>query len=167
MTKKTTILILIISSLLLGSWLTYYFSDKNVIKRQLGQLATEISKDGQESPIQMGIKMGRVKNRLVNPCQVIIPERNTMQPLEQDSIIRYLIYYRQRYAQLSMTFTNIDIHLVKKTEATVQTTLHLLSQTQPNQENIINEMHAIEFHLVKNDKTWQIMQVTVPVSLIE
>ncbi len=167
MSKKTALLILILTSILLGSWLTYYFSDKEVIKRQLNGLAAQLSKEGQETSIQMGLKMAQVKNRLHNPCQVVIPERKYMQPLEQDLIIRYLMYYRQRYAQITLTFENISINIQHKGQAMIRAEVHLLRRTQTNQDELLSEVYPLDFSLAKQDKIWEIMQVTLPEAITE
>jgi hypothetical protein len=167
MSKKTALIILILSSILLGSWLTYYFSDRQVIKRQLAALAMEISKEVEETPLQMALKMGRLKNRLLNPCQVVIPERNDIHSLEPDSILRYLMYYRQRYAQISITLEQVEINLTSGEEAMVQTTVHLLRQTTLAQTDAMVEIQPIELILIKHETVWQIKQVTIPESLTQ
>ncbi|MDA3786340.1 MAG: hypothetical protein PF568_05590 [Deltaproteobacteria bacterium] len=86
MTKKITALVLALC-LILGGWLAFYFSDKQVIRRQLADLGRALSKEEAETPFQMAVKMGRDKNMVAARCQVLVPERGYDQVLEQDLII--------------------------------------------------------------------------------
>lgn len=165
MTKKTNILGLVSIALVVGLWLHYY-SDKAVIKRELGRLAMDISKSQQENSIQIALKLGNIKKRLIDPCQIAIPEKNFNQPLSQDLIIRYLIYYRQRYLAIDLTFTNVVINLPEKKKAVVQTTVRLLRR---HKEGIggQEELYPIQLILIKEDKKWRIREATLPQLLVE
>jgi len=110
--------------MVLGSWFAYdYFSDKEVIKRQLIGLAAEIGKDGQETPVKMALKMGHIKNKAASSCVIIIPERGYEEVLESDLIIQYLIYYRSRFALLAVVLDKMLIMVSAKESAEVQVTV--------------------------------------------
>ncbi len=150
----------------LGGWLTYYFSDKEVIKRQLTGIAMALGKEGQESPIQMALKMREVKNMLAESCLVTIPEREYTEAMEQDLIIHYLIYHRNRYAVLTVAFKDVSIDIPAKGQAVVQSTVLLrlqnTAQTSPAEEN-----HQVKFSLVKGDKKWLFDTVTMPEAMVK
>ncbi len=162
---KKVIIISLISMTLAGFWLHYY-SDKAVIKRELSILAMAISKSQQENPIEMSLNLGDIKKRLIDPCQVVIPEKNFNQSLTYDLIMRYLIYYRQLYLTIDLTFTNVVINLPEKKKAVVQITVRLLRQ---HKEKIAvqEELYPGQFILKKEDKKWRIQEVTLPLLLIE
>ncbi len=165
MSRKTSIIGLILIALM-GTWLKYYFSDLMVIKRNLTKLAVAISKEEQETSMQMALKMKKVKHHLTNPCQVIIATRNTMVPLESDLIIRYLMYYRQRYTNITLTLDPIEVDIPQKDRATVHTTIHLRREGQTSQTTI-QETEPLEFSMIKADKTWRIEQVIIPATIVD
>jgi len=149
----------------LGGWLTYYFSDKEVIKRQLTWITVALGKDGQEQALQMAMKMREVKNMLAVSCLVTIPERGYNEALEQDLIIHYLIYYRNRYALLTVTLEDLHIDIPVKGQAVVQTTVRLRLQSSPQAEPV-EESHHMTFSLTRVDKKWLFQAVTVPEALV-
>jgi hypothetical protein len=165
MAKKILIvgLVLVIA---LGGWLAYYFSDKEVIKRQLAGIAVELGKEGQEPPLQMALKMGKVKNMLAKGCLVTIPERGYSEVLEQDVIIQYLIYHRNCFALLTVAFEDVIVDLPVKGQATVQSTVRLRRQ-HTGQAEPVEEKHPVTLALVKGDKNWLFHKVTLPEALVE
>ncbi len=166
MSKKILIVALVLV-MALGGWLAYYFfSDKEVIKRQLTGLAVELGKEGQEPPIQMAMKMRKVKNMLADGCLVTIPERGYSELLEQDLIIHYLIYYRNRFALLTVAFEDVIVDIPLKGKATVLSTIRLRRQNT-GQTEMVEESHQVKLALVKSDKEWLFQNVTIPEALIE
>ncbi|MEK6202211.1 MAG: hypothetical protein N2A40_07305 [Desulfobulbaceae bacterium] len=161
--------ILIVALLLVmafGGWLTYYFSDKEVIKRQLAGIAMALGKEGQETPIQMALKMREIKNMLAKSCLVTIPEREFTEAMEQDLIIHYLIYHRNRYSLLTVAFEDMNIDIPAKGQAAVQSTVRLRLQDTPQAESV-EESHQVEFSLAKGDKKWLFHTVTMPEAMVK
>lgn len=165
MAKKIFIVALVLA-IALGGWLAYYFSDKVVIKRQLTGLAVELGKEGQEPPLQLALKMRQVKNMLAKGCLVTIPERSYSEVLEQDLIIQYLIYHRNRFTLLTLAFENMIIDIPVKGQAAVQATVRLRRQNTA-QTDPLEESHQVELALVKGDKKWLFHKVTMPEGLVE
>ncbi|MBA3006895.1 MAG: hypothetical protein KKB91_12385 [Proteobacteria bacterium] len=163
---KKIVLVALVLVIALGGWLAYYFSDKEVIKRQLTDLAVELGKEGQESPIQMALKMRKVKNMLGKSCLVTIPERTYHEALEQDLIIHYLIYHRNRYSLLAIAFEDVIVNIPAKGQAEVQNTVRLRRQNT-TQTAPIEEIHKVEMSLVKADQKWLFDKVILPKALIE
>ncbi len=164
MTKKITALVLVLC-LALGGWLAFYFSAKQVIRRQLVDLGQALSKEEMETSLQMAVKMGRVKKMVAARCQVLIPERGYDQALEQDLIIHYLLYYRRHYAVVSVALADLDVAIPVKNEARVQATVHLQRQ-QVNQE-MVAEVAPATLVLHKEEKEWLINRVTMAEALVE
>ena len=165
MIKKSFIVALVLAIAMSG-WLAYYFSAKEVIKRQLTGLAVELGKEEQESPLQMARKMGKIKKMLEKDCLVTIPEMGYSEVLEQDLIIHYLIYHRNRFALLTAAFEDVIIDIPLKGQATVQSTVSLRHQNMA-QTGFIEESHQVEIALVKSDKKWLFHKVTMPEALVE
>ncbi|MDD3816256.1 MAG: hypothetical protein PHZ02_16615 [Desulfocapsaceae bacterium] len=165
MVKKIVIVALVLV-IALGGWLAYYFSDKEVIKRQLTDLAVELAKEGQESPIQMALKMRQVKSMLGKSCLVTIPERTYHEALEQDLIIQYLIYHRNLYTLLDVGFEDVLINIPAKGQAEVQSTVRLRRQ-KTTQTDSLEERHRVEISLVKGEQKWLFDKVILPEALIE
>lgn len=166
MAKKIVIVTLVLALALGGCFAWYYFSDPQVIKRQLAGLAAEIGKEGQEPPVAMALKMRNVKNTLAKSCLVVIPERDYSESLEPDLIIQYLIYHRNRFTQFAVAFENMTIDLPTKERATVQTIIRLRYQNA-GQAALAEEMHQVELALVKSDKKWLLDKITMPAGLVE
>lgn len=151
--------------MVLGGWLTYYFSDREVIQRQLTGIAAALGRQGQETPIQMALKMREVKNMLAESCLVTIPERGYTEALEQDLVIHYLIYYRNRYSLLTVAFEDVIIDIPARGQAAVQSTVRLRLQNTAQTEPL-EESHQLEFSLAKGEKKWLFHKVTMPEALV-
>lgn len=165
MAKKIFIIALVLA-IALGGWLAYYFSAKEVIKRQLTGLAVELGKEGQESTIQMALKMGKVKNMLAKGCLVTIPEMGYSEVLEQDLIIHYLIYHRNLFTRLTVAFEDVIVDIPVKGQATVRSTVRIQRQNMTQTESV-EERHRVEIALVKGDKKWLFHKVTMPEALVK
>ena len=165
MTKRifNTVLALVVA---LGSWHLYHFSDKEVIKRQLFQLISEINKEEMHEPtITMALKMKNIKEVIAKSCLVTIPERDYSKEMEPDLIIQYLIYHRDRFNLFTITFEDLIIALPAKEQAAVQSTIRLRSQHRA-EEKPSEESHRIELTLVKGDERWIVNKITIPESLM-
>jgi hypothetical protein len=153
--------------LVLGGWFAYsYFSDKEVIKRQLFGLAAEVSKERQEPTVKMALKMGTIKNMVAKSCTVIIPEKGYDEALEQDLIIQYLIYYRDRFTLLIVTLEDMLVDIPAKGRAEAQVTVSLQRQYSPQTEPI-KEVHQVRLTLVKSEKKWLIQKATLPQAVLD
>lgn len=162
---KKILLVALLLVMAFGGWLTYYFSDKEVIKRQLTGIAVALGKEGQETPIQMALKMREVKHMLAESCLVTIPERGYTETLEQDLVIHYLIYHRNRYSLFTVAFENVTIDIPAKGQAAVQSTVRLRLQNTPSAESV-EESHQVKFSLAKDDKKWLFHTVTMPEAMV-
>ena len=169
-TEKTMAKNILIAALglvvVLGSWFAYvYFSDKEVIKRQLFGLAAEIGKDGQEPPVKMALKMGHIKNMADRRCMVIIPERGYEEALESDLIIQSIIYYRNRFALLAVSLDKMIILVSAKDNAEVQVTVTAQHQYSA-QADPVKKVHKVGLTLIKSDKKWLIRKILIPAGLL-
>ncbi|MBU0680313.1 MAG: hypothetical protein KKD73_02715 [Proteobacteria bacterium] len=162
--QKKIVIITLIVSIALGGWLGHYFSAEEVIKRQLVSLALELGKEGQETPVQMALKLGKVKNMLAERCQVSIPERSYSESLERDLIIQYLIYHRSRYDSITVAFEDVVVAIPAKDQAEVQATVRLYRQ-QTRQQEDAPEVQQVELGLHKGEN-WLLQQVMMPEALV-
>jgi hypothetical protein len=126
----------------------------------------EISKEGQEPPVAMALKMRNVKNALAKSCLVVIPEMGYSETLEPDLIIQYLIYHRNRFIKLAVAFENRVVDIPAKERAAVQATIRIRYQ-HAGQAELVEEVHQVELALVKSDKKWLLDTITMPVALVE
>lgn len=169
MTKnKYTLMIISVLSVSLIGWLSWYFSDKQVITRQLIELSWNLSKKDKESTIETALKMRAVKLLLAAENLVVIPERNYSESLPDDLIVRYLMYYRNRYENMTVTFEDILIDIPVKGAAEVSATV-LLLRGKPQKEPA--EIQAsVELSLKKQEekggKKWLLRRATVPEVLL-
>jgi hypothetical protein len=164
MKNKYNLALLVLAVVLIG-WLSWYFSDKQVIKRQLIELSWNLSKKGDESTMEMALKMREIKLLLAAESLVVIPERNYSESLGQDMIIRYLMYYRDLHEILTVTFEGMVIDIPDKGEARVESAVVLLKQYLGK---TAVKVHApVELMLHKQDKKWLLRKATVPEILVE
>ncbi len=159
-----------IPALLLIVGLAWYFSDKQVIKRQLNELTWNISKEEKESTLDTALKMREVKKMLTPNVRAIIFERNYSENQPHGMIIRYLMYYRGRYERLSVSFTDLVIDLPTKEEATVAATVLVQRKKADGEPEQLNE--PVEFLLKKNTekkrgRKWLLVQASVTAVLVE
>ncbi len=149
----------------IAGWLLHYFSDKEVIKRQFHALAQELSKEGEETPVMIALKMRPVKDFLAERCEVMVVERNYREVLEPGLAIRYLIMYRSRHATLLIRLDGLTIDIPTKGQARVSALVHLLAKQ--NQADFFEETHRLEFVLRKIDKKWRLHRATLPGALVQ
>ena len=167
---KKKYILLSIPALLLLLWLGWYFSDKQIIKRQLTELTQNLTKEKDEPTLETGLKLREVKQMLASEIDALIPERNYSQTHQRDMIIRYLMYYRDRYDTLTVSFESLLIELPAKGEAAVAATV-LMRRKGP--QNGLEELSGPVEFLLKKDKEekagrkWKLVQGTVPATFIE
>ncbi|WP_339136340.1 MAG: hypothetical protein WGN25_00420 [Candidatus Electrothrix sp. GW3-4] len=167
---KNKHILLSIPALLFLIWLAWYFSDKQVIKRQLTELTWNINKEKKEPTLETGLKLREVKRMLASDVQGVIPQRNYRKTLDRDMAIRYLMYYRDQYETLTVSFSDLLIELPAKGEATATATA-LVEKKKP-QHDLEELSDPIEI-LLKKDKEekggreWRLVQATIPATLVE
>lgn len=162
---KKILLIAIVLVAALAGWLCYYFSDKMVIRRQFAELAQDLTKEEQEQPIPMALKMGKLKAMLAPTCQAAVPEKGYAEELEQGLVLQYVIYYRSRYTRLTVHLDDPQITIPAKGQAVVQVMAHLQRQLPGRMEPPL-ENHPVELSLRKGDERWLIQKAVLPASLI-
>ena len=167
LTKRKPVVIGIALALILISWLCWYFSDKQVIKRQLIGLTWEISKkDRQESTMETALKMREVKAMLAESCTLVVPERKqSAESVERDMAIIYLMHYRDRYEVLAVTFEEMDITFPAKGEAVIQSKVLLKKQT--NQPPPAELTAPVTLTMQKQNGDWLLTQAEVAAVLLD
>ena len=148
------------------SWFAYYFSDKEVIKRQLTGLAGELEKETGETAIQLALKMRAVKDQLADMCRIVVPERSFDEAVEQDLIIRYLMYRHNSYEVITVVFEELQVDIPAKGEAAAQVTVRI-NMNEVNQEEAVEESGQVEITLKKGEDNWLLHRVIVPENLVE
>ncbi|CAK8716485.1 hypothetical protein GMJAKD_05660 [Candidatus Electrothrix aarhusensis] len=168
--KKNYILISI-PALILLILLGWYFSDKQVIKRQLNELTWNLNKEKSEPTLETGLKMREIKQMLAPDVRAIVSERNYRETLAHDMLIRYLMYYRDKYETLTVSFEDLLIELPAKGEATASATV--LVQRKKQQNDLEELREPVELLLRKKDKEqkggrdWRLVEAKVSAALVE
>ncbi|MDH5524625.1 MAG: hypothetical protein OEY01_11630 [Desulfobulbaceae bacterium] len=159
---------LIISGILiaaaLGGWLIHYFSDRQVIRRQLHTIAQNLSKEGEEAPVMMALRMKQVLDRLDRQCLIEIPEQGFSEAMEPGLIIRYLINYRGRQATLLVAVDEITVEIPAPGRGAVATLIRLTGNA--GRPDFFEERHRVEFSLQKIEKKWLIQKALLPEELV-
>ncbi|GEM_PF-889120 len=148
----------------LGAWLFYHFSDRQVIKRRFAALAVELAKEGEETPVQLALKMKPVKEFLAPACEVSVPERNYRETLDPALAIRYLIMYRARHATIRLEIEELGVELSAKDRAEASLLVHLVADEF--YADALDERHRLEFSLVRQEKKWLLARATLPEELV-
>ena len=163
MNNKSIIAVAVLLAGVFG-WLLHHYSDKEVIKRTLSSIAVAIGKEGEEAPIQLALKMRPVKDFIAPACEVIVPESNYQEILDPDLVIRYLIIYRSRQANLQVAIDKILVDLPDKGSAEVSALVHV--SANQNKPDFFDEVHQVKFSLQKQKKKWLLHQATLPDALV-
>jgi hypothetical protein len=162
--NKKLIISGIVLTIALGGWLTHYYSDKEVIKRQFHAIAQKLSKEGKEAPVMMAMKMKQVMDLLAQYCQIEIPEQGFSEALESGLIIRYIINYRSRQTTLLVAVDEITVEIPDKGRSRVDALVHLTGNS--DQPYFFEESHRGEFALQKGEKKWLIHKAVLPGELV-
>jgi hypothetical protein len=155
-------------ALVLISWLCWYFSDRQVIKRQLTALSWDLGKESrQESTMETALKMRDVKAVLGKSCcTLIVPERGRRSEFaERDLAVMYLMRYRDSYDNLTLSFEEMEIDFPTKDEAAVRSQARLLRQVKPEQPPAETRAPVL-ISLKKQDGKWMLIQAEVAEALI-
>jgi hypothetical protein len=160
------IIVALVLAVVLGSWFAYYYSDKEVIKRQLTGLAGKLEKEAGETPIQLALKMRAVKDQLVDRCRIVVPERSFDEALEQDLIIRYLMYRHTSYEVITVVFEELQVDIPARDEAAAQVTVRI-NMNKSDQQEAVEESGQVDLTLTKGEDNWLLHTVIVPENLVE
>uniref|UniRef100_UPI0040561A80 hypothetical protein n=1 Tax=Candidatus Electronema sp. TaxID=2698783 RepID=UPI0040561A80 len=155
-------------ALVLISWLFWYFSDRQVIKRQLTALTWDLGKESrQESTMETALKMRDVKAVLAESCcTLIVPERGRRTEFaERDLAVLYLMRYRDRYENLAVSFEDMEIDFPAKGEAAVRLQARLLRQVKPDQPAAETTAPAL-ISMKKQDGDWMLTQAEIAEVLV-
>lgn len=163
MNNKYTIGGVLLASVLLG-WLVWYFSDTQVIKRQLTELSWNISKKGKESTMNTALKMREVQGGLADKCLLVIPERSHSEYLEKELAIRYLLYYRNQFEMIYVVFDSMEIDFPAAKEARVQSIVVL--QKKKKGKEVVEISASTKIGLKKRDGKWLLYQAEIAEALI-
>ncbi len=163
MNKKSMIVVVVLLAGITG-WLLHHTSDKEVIKRTFSSIAVALGKEAEESPIQLVLKMMPVKDFIAPACEVIVPESNYHEVLYPDLVIRYLIIYRSRQANLQVAIDKILVDIPGKGSAEVSILVHISANR--NQPDFFDEVYQVKFSLQKDKKKWRLHQATLPDALV-
>ena len=152
-------------AVLLISWLAWYFSDRQVIKRQLTAMAWDVSREPQESTMETAIKMRDVKAVLASQCRVTVPETHLDESFERDMGIMYLMNYRSRYQMLAPSFEEMEISFPADNVAAVQATVLLKRQKQQGQPTEVAA--PVKLTLQKTDGDWLLNHAELAAALLD
>jgi len=166
--KRKPAVIGAVLALALISWLVWYFSDRQVIKRQLTALSWDLGKEGrQESTMETALKMRDVKAVLAESCcTLLVPERSGRTEFaERDLAVMYLMHYRDRYETLAVSFEDMEIDFPAKGEAAVRSQARLRRQVKPDQP-AAETTAPVLISLKKQDGDWMLTQAEVAEALL-
>jgi hypothetical protein len=156
----------IVLALVLMSWLFWYFSDRQVIRRQLIGLTWEVSrKNSQESTMEAALKMGMIKDALAANCRIMVPETHFDENMARDMAVMYLMHYRDQYERIAAEFEEMRIEFPAKSEAAVQGAVSL--QTQRHQQAEKEVAAQVKLALQKQDGVWRLIKAEIPAALVE
>jgi hypothetical protein len=163
MNKKIIIAVVMLLAGFTG-WALFYFSDKQVIKRKFTAIAVSLSKDGEETPVMIALKMRPVKDFIAPACEVTVPERNYHEILEPGLVTHYLILYRSRQANLRVALEEILVEIPSEGRGEVSALVHVTANY--NQPDFFDETHRVTFSLQKQEKNWLVHKATLPDALV-
>jgi hypothetical protein len=163
MNKKIILALIVLLAGVIG-WALYYFSDQQVIRRKFTAIAVSLSKDGEETPVMIALKMKPVKDFIAPACEVTVPERDYHEILEPGLVTHYLILYRSRQANLHVALEEITVEIPSEGRAEVSALVHVTANY--NQPDFFDETHRVTFSLQKQEKNWLVRKATLPDALV-
>ncbi len=163
MNKKIIIALIVLLAGVIG-WILFYFSDQQVIKRKFTAIAVSLSKDGEETPVMIALKMRPVKDFIAPACEVTVPERNYHEVLEPGLVTHYLILYRSRQANLHVVLEEITVEIPSEGRGEVSGLVHVIANY--NQPDFFDETHRVTFSLQKQEKNWLVRKAILPDALV-
>jgi len=163
MNKKIIMAVVVLLVGGIGGFL-YYFSDRQVLKRKFTAIAVSLSKEGEETPVMIALKMRPVKDFIAPACEVTVPERNYHEILEPGLITHYLILYRSRQANLHVALEEIMVEIPSEGIGEVSALVHVTANY--NQPDFLDETHRVTFSLQKQEKIWLVHKATLPDALV-
>lgn len=163
MNKKFMLIAIVLLAGITG-WLLHHFSDREVIKRKFNSIATELGKQGEESPVALALKMRPVKDFIGPSFLAMVPETNYRETLDPEMVIRYLIIYRSRQSSLEIAMDKIEVDIPGKGLAEVSALVRVTAN--PGRQDFFDEVHQLTFSLRKEDKKWLLHQAILPDALV-
>jgi hypothetical protein len=164
MNKKFIIAAIVVLLVGVTAWLLHYFSDKQVIKRKFAAIAGSLSREGEETPLMIALKMKPVKDFISPACEVMVPDRNYHEILEPGLVTHYLILHRSRQANLRVAFDEIIVEIPSKGRGEVSALVHVTANY--NQPDFFDETHRVAFSLQKQEKDWLLNKAIMPDALV-
>lgn len=149
-----------------GCWLSFYYSDKEVLRRHVRGIAADMVKKGPESQMEATFKLRGINSLLDNKSRVIIPERGYDTVLEKSSITRYLMYYRNTCKTLAVNLEQVDISIPLKKKAVVQCFVTVRKELE-GQDGVSENQGWIELTLEKKEGDWLLQQASLTEALVE
>jgi hypothetical protein len=163
--KRDILVVALVVTVVLSVWLSYYFSDKKVIKRKLTEVAQNLNREEDETAMQIALKMRDIQDLLATSCRVIVVERDLNDLVERDMIIRYLMYHRNLYDLINVSFEEMLIDIPTEGMAIVQATVRVLKVADPSAP--VEELAQVELNMEKREKEWLLHQIILPETLLE
>ncbi|MEN8189957.1 MAG: hypothetical protein ABFS19_08945 [Thermodesulfobacteriota bacterium] len=161
--KKIVIIVLVVLMAAFSGWLYHYYSDSEVIKRQLHEASLALSRNGAEAPVKTGLKMRIIKSMLAPECFTVIAEKSFKQAVERDLIISYLLYYRNRYDPLSVTIENMTVEIAEDNRASVEASVRVERKAATTESG---QIYMITLELEKVEKKWLVNGAELPAGLV-
>lgn len=155
----------LVLAVLLAGWLGWYFSDRQVIKRQLMAMSWDISRKPQESTMETAVKMRNIKAVLAAECRVLVPESRLDETLERDMGIMYLMHYRNRYQVLAVALDELRIDFAADSTAYVQAVVLLKRQKQ--NASLTKVSAPVKLIMQERDGEWLLTQAEIASVLLE
>lgn len=153
---------MIIAVILVIGWAVFFgFSrnDASKIKKQFHFIADIIEKTGQESPILAAAKVGKLKEVILSPCHIFLPEYGIERDFIRGELSRFVFSIRESYVDVSLRFHDISIKLTSDTAASVSLTSELEGRLKNGEH--VGDIHEFSFDLQKTDDTWKIKTIAL------
>lgn len=152
MLKKQHLFILFLVVIAGGYYLLFYRNDARAIAQRFDQLAENLSKTGDEQPIDTLKKIRKIESLLAQNCRVSIESSSFDNVYTAREVAQRVAGVRQQYRHLTVKFYDLSIDRPSEKTATVLSTVRVTGVSQTMES--VPETREIEFRLDKIDGQW-------------
>ncbi len=130
----------------------FFQSDEAKIKKQFSAIAELASKASEEHELTAAVRARKIGDRFAETCRIEIPAYNISSTYAGKEIPARIMGARSRYAEISLTFHDIDIRFPEEETARVAFTAYVEAVRLSGES--FREVHEFVCRLEKNENDW-------------
>ncbi len=135
----------------------FFQSDEAKIKKQFNVIAELASKASDEHELTAAVNARKIGEKFAETCRIEIPAYNISRTYAGKEISARIMGARSRYAEILLTFHDIDIRFPEEETARVVFTAYVEAVRLSGEP--FREVHELVCRLEKNGNDWLLTQI--------